>query len=353
MARVFRLWEKKRGDRRTGSRLAGSLGEAAFFGSLFMLAVIALATLLTNQWMTPHPQFLEVGFGTWLILLVLTSLILISGAGFILTVLEMRASAERRWTLVRRAAALDLIRQPREQAAPVHPTIPRDANLINSPGVQLAYRLPSLESPAWRLVAAAATALTCLGIATVLTVIAVAGFSEGQPQYALTAFLIPFSSVTAWSMYYLARQLLLHAGIGPTSVEISAHPLRPGQTLEVYLVQSGRMNATRLAMSLVCEEEAAFRQGTDIRTERREVYRREIFCREDFKIDPAMPFEHHTSFVVPEGAMHSFQSLHNAIHWKLEVRGEFAKWPTMIRNYPLIIYPPEPTSLATHDGTAD
>jgi hypothetical protein len=350
VARFFRLWEKKRGERRTGSRLAGSLGEAAFFGSLFVLATIALATVLTTQWMTPDPRFLKLGFGTWLVLLVLSSLILIGGAGFILTILEMRASVERRSALVRRATEMELLRDARGRAHKF-PSIPRDTNLTNSPGVKLAYRLPSLESPAWRLVAAAVTALACLSIAGVLIVIAIGGHQAGRPQLALTAFLVPFSSVTAWSVYYLARLLMLHAGIGPTSIEISAHPLRPGRDYEVLLVQSGHLHVTRLSLSLVCEEEAAFRQGTDIRTERREVYCREICAHTDVKIDPARPFEYQCHFQVPASAMHTFQSAHNAVQWKLVVHGRFAKWPEMVRSYPVIVHPPE--TEPTADGTPD
>jgi hypothetical protein len=197
-----------------------------------------------------------------------------------------------------------------------------------------------LESPAWRLVAAAVLALLCVGVATVLAAIAVASYQTDRPQYALTAFLVPFFSVTAWSVFYLFRQLMLHTGIGPTSVEISDHPLYPGATYDVYLAQSGRLNVTRLSISLTCEEEAAYRQGTDIRTERHVVYCGEVFCRESFAIDPALPFEHLGRFTVPVEAMHSFQSAHNAVHWKLIVRGEFAKWPTMVRSFPLIVFPP-------------
>ena len=40
VARFFRFVEKKRGERRTGSNLLGSLGEAVFCGSLFLLGTL-------------------------------------------------------------------------------------------------------------------------------------------------------------------------------------------------------------------------------------------------------------------------------------------------------------------------
>ena len=42
MARLFRFLEKKRGQRRTGSNLVGSVGEAVFYGTLFVLGVLAV-----------------------------------------------------------------------------------------------------------------------------------------------------------------------------------------------------------------------------------------------------------------------------------------------------------------------
>ena len=339
MAKLFRVWEKKRGDRRTGSRLAGTVGEAAFFGSLFVLGVIALATLLASQAMEPDPDFFTLGLGAWLVLLVLASLILIGGAGFLLTVLEVGASAERRSALVRRAGDIELIREVRQRGRE-YPTIPRDANLINSPGVKLEYRLPGLESPGWTLAAAAVTCLLCVGTTTVLIGVAISSFQTGPFPWALAIFLVPFTAVTVWSVHYFARQLLLHTGIGPTSVEISSHPLYPGQCYQVYLGQSGRLKVKRLTIELACEEEASFRQGTDIRSERRVVYRN-VFCsHENFEIEPAIPFEAEGSFQVPDAAMHSFFGTYNAVHWKLIVRGDFTDWPSCVRSFPVVVYPP-------------
>jgi hypothetical protein len=200
--------------------------------------------------------------------------------------------------------------------------------------------LPSLESTAWQLSFAAITCLLCVGTAAVLIPIAVSGYQANQPSLSLTAFLVPFSSVTAWSIYYFIRQLLVHTGFGTTSIEISAHPLIPGETYELYLTQGGRLNVVRLAVTLICEEEATFRQGTDIRTERRVVYCEGLFEKENLRVEDGVPFEYLGNLRIPEGAMHSFLSAHNAVHWKIVVCGDFAKWPTMIRSYPIIVHPP-------------
>ena len=81
--RRFRLWEKKRGDRRTGSQLVGTAGEAVFFGGLFLFGSIALAALLTPRPLTADGDAWTVWI--WLVGIVLASLIFIGAGGFIYT----------------------------------------------------------------------------------------------------------------------------------------------------------------------------------------------------------------------------------------------------------------------------
>ena len=67
--------------------------------------------------------------------------------------------------------------------------------------------------------------------------------------------------------------------------------MHPGGEYQVFLSQTGRLSVKRLKLSLVCEEEATYRQGTDTRTESQKVFAQELFRREDFEIPPGIPFE--------------------------------------------------------------
>ena len=116
-------------------------------------------------------------------------------------------------------------------------------------------------------------------------------------------------------------------------------PWWPGRRYDVFVVQAGRLSVKSLEMFLVCQEETTFRQGTDVRTEVRPVHRQSVFRREDFKIQPGMPFEHQSELQVPSHAMHSFHSSHNSVSWKLVVRGEVETWPDFERSFPVIVYP--------------
>jgi hypothetical protein len=338
VARTFRLWQKKRGDRRTGSRLAGSVGEAVFFGVLFLLGTISLSTVITSQIMNPTPEVYKPGFGFWLMVLVMASFALIGGIGIVWTALHAGTSAERRSALVKHAAGIDII----SDAMPTslqYPNVPRDAYLTNSPGVKLKYRLPTEQAPVWRLALSAAILLLLTIITLVLCVITVNQHLSGRPDWFLTLFATPLIIMNLWAVRYFFSELRVQTRFGPTCVEISDHPLRPNHDCEIFVTQAGRLSLVSLVLSLVCEEEATYSQGTDIRTETRVVSRHEIFRQESTRIEDGAPLECSGTLRVPREAMHSMQSGNNAIRWKLVIRGKSERSGKMKRSFPVIVYP--------------
>jgi len=54
----------------------------------------------------------------------------------------------------------------------------------------------------------------------------------------------------------------------------------------------------------------------------------------------------------PAGAMHSFASEHNAIRWRIVVRGQPERWPVFVRVFPVIVYPPSPARSTSDVGGA-
>lgn len=338
MARIFRLWEKKRGGRQTTSRWFGTFGEAVFYAAIFLFGVLSMAALITGQFRAPDPNFFKIGLGNWLLLLLYFSMILLGGGSFFFTVAEIGASAERRSALAARANDLEIVQDAR-QGDREFPTIPMGNNLTNSPGTRLKFRLPNMHSAAWPLVAAATSFLLSSAVVAVLAVVAIRSYASTEPHWALTIALVPLSSVSAWTAYYLTRQMMLHTGIGPTIVEVGEHPFRPGHTYQVYLSQLGRLRLKSFAFCLTCEEEATYQQGTDIRTESLRVFNQVLLDEHDLKIEPSQPFEREIEIRIPDSAMHSFLSPHNAVQWKLIVHGHAESWPPFDRSFPLVVYP--------------
>jgi hypothetical protein len=342
VARWFRFVEKKRGRRRTGSNWIGGVGEAAFFGSLFLLGTLLLSLLVGTHLWRPDPERFALGVGGWLMVLVTASSIVLGAGGLIWAVVGIGTSLERRSAMAQRAASTDIVRSavPRPQN---FPTLPAVDGLIDSPGIELAYRLPSSQTPAWQLLAVTIFTMLWNLVICILTVSVASSHVAGRHEWIITGLLVPCWAVSYWSVRTFLNLLIQNSGMATTTVELSDLPLAPGREYQVVVAQHGHATIRSLELSLVCEEEATFTQGTDVRREIREVFRQPLWKREDFRIEPASPFVENCLLLVPATAMHSFQSAHNAVRWKLVVRGEAASWPVFERDFPLVVYPGDVT----------
>ena len=92
-------------------------------------------------------------------------------------------------------------------------------------------------------------------------------------------------------------------------------------------------------MQLVCDEQAIHQQGTDTRRAICRVYRAILFSQRKFEITPQQAFEAAFDIAVPDAAMHSFVSPHNAVMWAIVVRGRMARWGDFERRFPIYVYP--------------
>jgi hypothetical protein len=425
LARTFRWYQKKRGNRRTGSQTLGNVGEALFFAFFLIIGAIAftamLLLLIIPEWQVNHefiehkckivgkrlaetdgengklykPEFqieytingltktlwtysinnpyssgregkqailtkfsvgdtvacwynpvdpsqvvLVRGYSWWiyLALFVPAAFIVIGAGGLIYNFLRWGKSAERCAAFTRRVQDRDLFGAS-DSTQRDYQNVPQRSDITNSPGTKLLYRLPIETSPGWALFGAFLGCVIWNGIVTVIVFVVIRGHIANDPDWILTFFTIPFVLVGIFLIYLFFRQLLVTAAIGPTLLEISDHPLHPGGEYQVFLSQSGRLKVNNLCLSLVCSEEATYRQGTNTRTEMRQVYRQEIFRREKFDIPPGIPFETNQAFTMPEGAMHSFKAPHNAVDWTLLVEGDIANWPNFKRAFSVVLYP--------------
>jgi hypothetical protein len=272
----------------------------------------------------------------WLILVVPVSFVVIGGGGLAYRLLHWGKSAERQAAMLRRMQEHDLFGG---NGGREFPCIPPGADITNSPGTKLKYRLPIATSPGWALFGVLLACVLWNGIVAVFAAIAVRGHIEGRPDWFLTLFIVPFVLVGIAAIVFFIRQFLVTTGIGPTWVEISDHPLHPGQRCRLFVCQSGRLSVNSIKVLLVCQEEATYRQGTNTRRETRQVYQAEVFRREGFEVQRGLPFEAECELSVPAGAMHSFKANHNEISWRLVVKGDLAGWPDYQRSFPVIVRP--------------
>lgn len=295
-------------------------------------------------WYDPkHPEtaVLVLGYSwwMWLLLLIPGSFMVLGLMGAIRALLKGGTSAERRAAMAQRASKLDLFDDGAQRGLDF-PFIPRISHITDSPGTRLAYRLPGDNLLGWKLSGIITLCLLWNGIVISFLIAAINDLMTGDPNgTVMSVTLLPFLLVGLWLVYLTGKRLYAAAGTGATRVEISAHPLLPGESYELLVSQSGHLTMNSISVELVCEEEATYRQGTDTRIERVPVYQREVYRRSAIVIEPGMAFEDRCQFQVPEGAMHSFQSPHNEIRWHVMVTGQAGHKLHYQRRFPVVVYP--------------
>jgi hypothetical protein len=336
MAPRLRLFVKKRGQRRTGSRWYGTLGVAALDLALVAIGAAGLYWLLARVLLADGES---PGWFAWAAVVIPIAPIGYGLADLALLIWRNLASTERRAAAMQRATDWELPGMGPEPDRPTLPAVPPIDAVVDSPGVRLAYRLPSDV--------ASGQLSFVLAIVSVVWNTLVGGFVlqvvrqhvAGHPNWLLTWLIVPFVLAGAWTIYALVRQILLTTGTGTTLVEIAEQPLYPGRKYEAFLSQTGRLHVRWFLVQLVCEERATYQQGTDTRTATAIVHRETVFSERKFEIPPGGAFEAHFTVALPSSAMHSFSADHNAVSWMLVVRGRMARWPEFERRFPLYAYP--------------
>ncbi len=274
----------------------------------------------------------------WVLLILPASLLILGGIGVTRAVLQSITSMERRASFAQQAARLTPA-QPPGDAHVEFPTVPSEHTLTDSPGTDLAYRLPAESNSQWVLWGMFTLCLFWNATVAWVTWEVSRQIRDGEAASAALLVVLPFAAVGAGLAYHCLRSVYRATAIGTTRVEISSHPLHPGRTYHMLLSQSGRLRVSRLEALLTCHEEATYRQGTDTRTARRCVHELSVYRRFDVELRRAVPFAEACRIVIPAPAMHSFQSAHNEVQWEIVVRATVAGWPTRERRFPLVVYP--------------
>ena len=272
----------------------------------------------------------------WLLLVPVAFLAIgVGGLGY--TLWQFTASRERRAAMAQSSASRELFED--DPGAKKFPAIPRVEDVSGSPGTTLAFRLPIAARLGWQLFAIGVGALCWNALVVLFVFLAIGKLMDGQGDWVLLISLLPFIAAGIWLVVHLLRLFWKMSGIGPTRIEISGHPVKPGREYNLLIAQTGTMLLENLEIHLECEEEAVFQQGTNSITASQVVWRQEVFNGAEISIDAGQPFEQRRSLRIPDGAMHSFLSGHNRISWRLSVQAKVAKRTDYRRDFPLIVVP--------------
>lgn len=337
MARKFLVWNKKRGDRQSGSRILGGIYAVVFFALFLLVGVILLASLITYQ--IQATAMGESGYSIVVFVVQLLTLSAIIGVSLFQIsnlVWIWGASAERRSAMVNSASRLRVVS---ERTQMDYPSVPSGENITNSPGTHLAYRLPVIQVPTLQFFVSATICMTLCIVVSGLVVTLWSQMHQGHYNWLVICLTLVFIGAAGWSIYYFLRDLLLHSKLGPTYMEISDHPIFPGKSYRVHLCQAGHLCISSLELKLICREEATFQEGTDVRTESKIVREIDVFDDATVHVLPEKPYEVEAEISIPVDAMHSFQSTSNLISWNFIVRGSVTGWPPFERRFRVVVHP--------------
>lgn len=362
----LRPWSKKRGDRTLATQLGALATETVYYTSVLMVGVFGLSLVLALRFapsrMPSLPQIpgssgappLHTPIAAWIFGILFLAAILVGAGRLLYRLIRESSSSEYRHVLASRAGrfrgkTIDFVSLEDEGFRPRNdsddpakmPGVPSISSATESPGERLRYRLAP-ASASVDLLGITSLALIWNSSWFVLVAIAVSGLVRGIVRPFLICLLVPSGLIGWWLFRKMIGRIRSSAGVGPTVVEISDHPLHPGETYDLYVCQWGRMKLRRLSVRLVCEEETCYRQGTDVRTERHEAMSIELGSMKNLQVDPHNAAEQQLQVSLPTGVMHSLCGRHNAIRWRIEIQGKSRQWPSFCRSFPVVVHPPPP-----------
>lgn len=364
----FRPWGKKRGGRTLATPFGSLATEAIYYTLIVMVGVFGLSLVLALNFAprqfanlpqmpgSPGAPALQTPIAAWVFGTLFLAAILLGGGCLLYRLARESSSSEYRHVLASRANragrmrgdAIDMIARDDspahfrdEQALASLPSVPNISSATDSPGERLRYRLAPASGSA-DFLGIASLALIWNSAWFVLVAIAVSGLLRGIVRPFLIGLLLPSGLIGWWLYKKMISRIRASSGVGPTVVEISDHPLHPGENYDLFVSQWGRMQLRRLTVRIVCEEETFYRQGTDVRVERCQAMSIELGAIKNLRVDRHNAAEQQLQIHLPVGVMHSLSGRHNAIHWRIEVQGKSRQWPSFCRSFPVVVHPPPP-----------
>lgn len=195
--------------------------------------------------------------------------------------------------------------------------------------------LKPARSPWGSIVGVTLFSLFWNGIVSVFLWQVVEGFRQGNPEWFLTIFMIPFVLVGLGSVGAIGYYFLALFNPRPT-VTLSQPTVTLGGALRMEWKFSGRTHALqRLQIHLRGEESATYRRGTDTYTDTERFVDMLLFD----SVDPLEMASGVVEMRVPDDTMHSFNGGNNQIKWTICIEGDIRRWPDVRETFPLVVLP--------------
>ena len=276
----------------------------------------------------------------WLVLSIPISLVAIGATGLVRSFVRSQTSPERRSAQVGTGLGLTAA-----NATALRPTIasglPSIETLADSPGVARTHRLPADGAGGWRVAGMATLCLVWNLLVALFAYQIGVGYFPVWLRLILALLIATPLAVIGWRMTMSTwRETRGVGGAGSTHVEIDRFPVVMGEPALATLLQFGPARLRALQVDLVCDEIAAYRQGTDSRTATVEVYRRSLLAEKRIDAPAGEAMRRELEIRTPTGGPHSFVSPHNEVRWSIEVTITPVARTEVRRRFPLCVHPP-------------
>ncbi len=198
--------------------------------------------------------------------------------------------------------------------------------------------LKSAASPLGKFIGGILVAAFWNGIVSVFVWQAVEGWVRHRPDWMLTIFMVPFVLIGLGMIGFVGYAFLGLFNPRPRLV-VTPGAVRLGNSFEVRWELRGRTSVLqRLRIHLEGSEEAKYRRGTKTVTDK------SVFATVEVAntTDRVSLNAGQARVTVPPELMHSFESTHNKILWKLRVHGDIPRWPDIKEEFPVTILPRPP-----------
>ncbi len=204
-------------------------------------------------------------------------------------------------------------------------------------------KLRASTSPFGKLIGIILGAVLWNSITGVFVTIAVKSHLNGNPEWFLTFFIIPFVLIGIGFLGGIVYQCLALLNPSPVLEVNTATPML-GETLTVDWRLQGRVGRiATLTLSLVGEEQATYRRGTNTVTDKHAFYDETILETSDLaEIFGGGRLE----TLIPADVMHSLDADNNKIVWSLKAVGDIKRWPDMKAEFLLVVRPLDPETIS-------
>ena len=197
--------------------------------------------------------------------------------------------------------------------------------------------LPSDISRWGKVIGTLAITLFWNGIVSVFLFQAFASLGDGDPEYFLFLFLIPFVLI---GLFLIGAFFYSFLGAFNPRVELWIRPgrARPGRPFTLGWSFTGPVGRlTDFTIRLEGREEVHYRQGT------RNVVEDHCFYNQDLvHLEDSMSISSgQTEVALPPEAIHSLCAPNNRIIWQFVIHGRIKKWPDILTQHPFTLLPQE------------